>query len=176
MAGQAPVEVLAMPVVPRPLLVIVGGGHVGQAIAAQAALVGFDLLVVEDREGFAHPALFPSGTSIRFGRPAAELGALTLDSTTYVVLVSRNHLTDAEALAVCLRRPAAYLGMIGSRRKIRMLRESWIASGRATVADFDRLYAPIGLDLGALTVPEIACSVVAQLVAVRRKGKAPRLI
>ena len=78
-------------------------------------------------------------------------------------------------LLVCLRRPVAYLGMIGSRRKVRMLREDWIRSGRATVEELDRVYAPIGLDLGAATVPEIACSIVAQLVAVRRRGVAARM-
>ena len=173
--GEGRIEVLSMPVNRRPLLVIVGGGHVGQAVAAQARLVGFEIIVIEDRREFADESLFPAGTRVQVGDLAAELAALDLDDDTFVVLVSRGHRLDVAALEVCLRRPAAYLGMIGSRRKVRMLREDWTRSGRATVEELNRVYAPIGLDLGAATVPEIACSVVAQLVAVRRRGVAARM-
>jgi xanthine dehydrogenase accessory factor len=168
-------EVFIEPVIPRPTLILVGGGHVGQAVAAQASLVGFDVVVIEDREAFARPDLFPPGVSVRCGPIDSELAAQPFGLDTFVVLVTRGHRHDAQALEACIHRPTAYIGMIGSRRKVRLMRQDWIASGRATAEEFDRVYAPIGLDLGAVTPPEIATSVVAQLIAVRRKGNAPRL-
>jgi len=168
-------EVLVQPVLARPMLVIVGGGHVGQALAAQAHLVGFDLVVIDDRDEFTRPELFPSGTAIRRGAIPEQLGNVSFHQDTYVVLVTRGHQHDAEALAVCLHQPTAYLGMIGSRRKISLMRGEFVQSGRATAEDFESVYAPIGLDLGSVTVPEIAASIVAQLIAVRRNGTAPRI-
>jgi xanthine dehydrogenase accessory factor len=169
------VEVLIEPVGPRPLVVIVGGGHVGQALAVQARLVGFEILVIDDRPEFAEPSLFPAGTATRCGPIGEVLAGLPLDARSYVVIVTRGHQHDAEALAACLHQPAAYIGMIGSRRKVALMRGEFVESGRATAAEFDRVWAPIGLDIGAATVPEIATSIVAQLIAVRRKGESPRI-
>jgi xanthine dehydrogenase accessory factor len=147
---------------------------VGQAVAAQAHLVGFDLVVIDDRAPFTRPEHFPPGTTLRCGTIHDKVAAEHLDEDTYVVIVTRGHKHDADALAACIRQPAAYIGMIGSRRKVRMMREDFIGSGRATAVEFDRVYAPIGLDIGSVTVAEIAASIVAQLIAVRRRGKSPR--
>ena len=86
------------------------------------------------------------------------------------MVVTRGHKHDAEALEACIHRPAAYIGMIGSKRKVALMRKDFIETGLATEAEFNRVFAPIGLDIGAVTVPEIAASVTAQLIAVRRKG------
>ena len=163
-------EVLVEPLVPNPLLLIVGGGHIGQALAVQADLVGFDILVIDDRPEFTAADLFPTEATMRCGPIVEEINRLPIGSDTYIVIVTRGHRHDAEALAVCLHKPAAYIGMIGSRRKVGMMRKEFIESGRATAAEFDRVYAPIGLDIGSVTVPEIAASITAQLIAVRRKG------
>ena len=168
-------EVLVEPLIPRPLLLIVGGGHVGQAVAVQGDLAGFEVVVIDDRPEFTRPDLFPAGAATRCGRVGEELARFAFAADTYVVIVTRGHQHDAEALAACLRRPAAYMGMIGSRRKVALMREDFVKSGRATSAEFDRIYAPIGLDIGAATVPEIATSIVAQLIAVRRTGRSPRM-
>ncbi len=168
-------EVLVEPLVPSPLLVIAGGGHVGQALALQADLVGFDILVIDDRMEFTAAGLFPEGATTRCSPVVEEIGRLLIGDDTYIVIVTRGHQHDAEALAVCLRKPAAYIGMIGSRRKVEMMRKEFVQSGRATAAEFDRVYAPIGLDIGSVTVPEIAASIAAQLIAVRRKGAAPKI-
>ena len=109
------------------------------------------------------------------GPPDEEVAGFPFGADTYVVIVTRGHQHDAEALAACLRRPAAYVGMIGSRRKVALMRQDFVRSGRATAEELGRVYAPIGLDVGAVTVPEIATSIVAQLIAVRRKGSAPRM-
>lgn len=174
--GGQRLEVLVEPLSPRPVLLIVGGGHVGQAVAAQAVLVGFEIIVVDDRPEFTRPELFPHGTTTRCGRIGEEVARFPFSVDTYAVIVTRGHRYDADALAACLHKPAAYVGMIGSRRKVAMMREEFLRSGRATPAEFDRVYAPIGLDIGSVTVPEIATSVVAQLIAVRRKGASPRIL
>jgi xanthine dehydrogenase accessory factor len=167
----ARLEVLVEPVVPRPRLVIAGGGHVGQAVAAQASLVGFDLVVVDDRPDFTDPRSFPTDTARLCGPIGEQLAGLKFDPATYVVIVTRGHQHDAEALAVCLSKPAAYLGMIGSRRKVAIMRRAFLKDRRCSAAAFDRVHAPIGLEIGALTVPEIAASIVAELIAVRRLSR-----
>jgi len=91
-------------------------------------------------------------------------------SDTYIVIVTRGHKLDAEALEACIHTPAAYIGMIGSKRKVALIRENFIESGIVTKEEFDRIFTPIGLDIGAVTVPEIAASITAELIAVRRKG------
>jgi len=167
-------EVLVEPVIPRPLLLIAGGGHVGQALAEQATLIGFEVTVVDDRPEFADPALFPEGVTARCGEIPQEVAAFPMGADTYVVIVTRGHRQDAEALAACIHSPAAYVGMIGSRRKVDLLRKSFIESGLATPEEFDRVFAPIGLEIGAVTVPEIATSIAAELIAVRRGGERVR--
>ena len=167
-------EGLVEPLVPTPLLIVSGGGHVGQALSQHACLAGFDVVVVEDRTEYARPEIFPPQIETRCGKVSDVLGELPITRHTYIAIVGRGHLVDAQALAACIDKPAAYIGMMGSRRKIALLRKDFIESGRATAEQFDRVYAPIGLNLGAESVPEIAASIVAQLIAVRRTGKAPR--
>jgi xanthine dehydrogenase accessory factor len=111
---------------------------------------------------------FPPGTRL-VAAPAAEaLAGWAIDRHTYVALVTRGHLPDAAALAACAASPAAYIGMIGSRRKVALVRERLLASGRARAGVLARVHAPIGLDIGAETAPEIAVSILAQMIAVRR--------
>jgi xanthine dehydrogenase accessory factor len=163
------VEAFVDPVIPRPLLLIAGGGHVGQALAAQAITIGFDVTVLDDRPEFADPALFPPAVQTRCGPVAQLLGDEPLTDDTYVVIVTRGHRHDAEALAACIHRRLAYLGMIGSRRKVALLEKHFLEHGLATEEEFARVFAPIGLAIGAETVAEIAVSIAAQLIAVRRK-------
>lgn len=167
-AAQTPELVLAEPVVPRPVLLIVGGGHVGQAVAIQARWVGFDLTVIDDRPEYTQPSLFPNGTTLRCGDIAQEVARFPVDADTYIVLVTRGHRHDAVALAACIHRPAAYLGMIGSERKVALVKRDFLQTGRATPEEWERVFAPIGLEIGAQTVPEIAASIIAELIAVRR--------
>jgi xanthine dehydrogenase accessory factor len=174
-AGAAEaVEVFAEPVIPPPRLLIAGGGHVGQAVARQASQLGFDVTVMDDRPEFTEAALFPQGVATRCGPLAAQMAAFPLAEDTYVVIVTRGHTHDAEALAACIHAPLAYLGMIGSRRKVALMRGHFLQAGLASEAEFDRVCAPIGLEIGAVTVPEIATSIAAQLVAVRRRAEGGR--
>jgi xanthine dehydrogenase accessory factor len=161
-------ERLLEPVLPLPVLLIVGAGHVGQALAAQAALAGFELAVIDDREELMGPDGFPEGTRLIKGDIPPTVQDFPFDEDTYVVLATRGHYADGLALKQCLGRPAAYLGMIGSRRKILLMRQHFLTTGKATEEEFDCVYAPIGLDIGAETAPEIATSILAQIIAVRR--------
>jgi len=163
-------EVLIEPVISRPVLLIAGGGHVGQAVAAQAIAVGFDVIVMDDRREFTRGDLFAEGVATRCGDVVDEIGKFDISDDTYIVIVTRGHQHDIDALRACIHSPAGYIGMIGSERKVSMIRKRFIESNVATAEEFDRVYAPIGVDIGALTVPEIATSIVAQLVAVRRRG------
>jgi xanthine dehydrogenase accessory factor len=161
-------QALLEPVVPRPLLLIAGGGHIGQALARQAVLIGFDVTVLDDRPEFADPARFPESATTRCAPVAESIASFPVARDTYIVIVMRGHRHDAEALEACIHAPAAYIGMIGSTRKAALMRQSFLEPGIATEEELDRVFAPIGLDIGAATVPEIATSIAAQLVAVRR--------
>lgn len=174
-SGSPRTEILFEPVIPRPLLLVAGAGHVGQAVAWQADAVGFEVVVFDDRKEFLAPDRFPRGMAVRCGVMEEEIDSFPIMDGTSVVIVTRGHQHDAQVLAACLDRPAAYIGMIGSRRKVAQMRKDLIESGRATAEAVDRVYAPIGLDIGAKTVPEIATSIVAQLIAVRRNGTAARI-
>jgi xanthine dehydrogenase accessory factor len=169
-------EVFLDPISPEPLLVIVGGGHVGQAIAAQANLLELELVVIEDRPEFASPALFPTGTRLLCGPVPEQLARVPMQHDTFIVLVTRGHQQDSEALRACIGQPAGYIGMIGSLRKVALLRQQFLEQGWATAKEFDRVFAPVGLDIGAVTVPEIATSVLAQIVSVRRRGRITKML
>jgi xanthine dehydrogenase accessory factor len=95
---------------------------------------------------------------------------------TFIVLVTRGHQQDSEALRACIGQPAGYIGMIGSLRKVALLRQQFLEQGWATAKEFDRVFAPVGLDIGAVTVPEIATSVLAQIVSVRRRGRITKML
>jgi xanthine dehydrogenase accessory factor len=153
-------EVLVEPVIPKPLLVIAGGGHIGQALALSGSLVGFDITVIDDRVEFTDSNLFPEGTRTHVGDIPKLINTQPI----------AGHKLDAESLEACIHAPAAYIGMIGSKRKVALIRKNFIESSIATEEEFDRVHAPIGLDIGAVTVPEIAASITAELIAVRRKS------
>ncbi len=168
--SESSAEVFVEPIIPRPLLLIAGGGHIGQALAVLAVQIGFDVTVVNDRPEFADAALFPPGVEVRCGSVPEQIGRHPMDGDIYVVLVTRGHRHDAEALAACIHRRPAYLGMIGSRRKVALIRQSFVEGRLATEEEFNRVFAPIGVPIGAVTVSEIAVSIAAQLIAVRRKA------
>ena len=151
-------------------LVVVGGGHVGLALCEQGALLGFRITVVDDRPEFANAERFPMADDVRAGEIGAELDALELGGACSVVLVSRGHKQDELALRHAVGRGASYLGMIGSRRRTRTVLESLAADG-VDAEELARVRTPIGLDIGAETPEEIALSILAEIVMVRRGGR-----
>lgn len=158
------------PHTPRPRLVIAGAGHVGRAVARLGAFLGFEVVVIDDRAEFANAARFPDAARIIVADPARALAGIPLSRADHVVIVTRGHRRDAEALRACVRRRPAYLGMIGSRRKIGMMRDRFLRSGAATEKQWARIHAPIGLPIGSRTVEEIAVSIAAELVRERRQA------
>lgn len=150
-----------------PKLVIVGGGHIGRILAQMSVPLGFRVTVLDDRQQFANPDRFPPPIAPVAGDIAASLKEWPIDANTYIVIVTRGHKHDEAALRSVIGSPARYIGMIGSRRKIRVIFDDLKHDG-APDAQIARVHAPIGLKIGAVTAEEIALSIAAELVSVRR--------
>jgi xanthine dehydrogenase accessory factor len=150
-----------------PTLYIFGGGHVARPTAHLAALTGFAVVVLDDREEFADPARFPEAAAVRvISSYDKAFEGLVVGKNSYVIIVTRGHLHDKVVLAQALKTPAAYIGMIGSRRKRDTIYQTLLAEG-FTEADIARVNSPIGLTIGADTPEEIGVSIAAELIAVR---------
>lgn len=167
------VEVQVQP----PQLIIVGAGHIAVPLAAIAKLNDFEVTVLDDRPQYAHRARFPTADRVIAGDFRAELRKLrgnqpTFDNHTYLVLVTRGHQYDIDALLEVLDDPLAYIGMIGSQRRIRAVFELLEEEQQIPPEKFDRVYAPIGIDIGAHTPAEIAVCIMAEIINVLRKGPA----
>jgi xanthine dehydrogenase accessory factor len=161
-----------LPVLARCRLVIVGGGHVGKAVADLAADLDFDVWVADDRADVVSPARFPRAQRRLVGSVDQVLPELEITPDTYCLIVTRGHNHDEEALLHLVDRGARYVGLIGSRRKIKMIFDDLQAEGisRESLA---KVHAPLGIDIGSQTVPEIAVSICAELVAHRNRGEVP---
>ena len=150
-------------------LIVVGAGHVGQAVASLAAQADFDVWVVDDRHQYANRERFPTAQRLVVGPIEEVLPTLEITPQTYALIVTRGHGHDQEALFQLAPTAAAYVGLIGSRRKIRLIFENLREAG-ISETDLERVAAPVGLDIGSQTVPEIAISIVAELIARRNLG------
>jgi xanthine dehydrogenase accessory factor len=157
-----------------PALLIAGAGHVGQALARLAVGLDFHVVVFDDRSAYASRERFGEGARLVVDDIATALRAYPIDAGCFVVIVTRGHAHDHQALDAVIRSPAAYVGLIGSKRKARLIFKDLLAAGISQEL-LDRVHTPIGLPIGAVTVPEIAVSIVAQLVEQRRK-QAPALV
>ena len=151
---------------PPPVLVIAGAGHVGQALAAVAAGMGFVVDVIDDRADMASRARFPAARTLIVASIHDALSNYPVDANTYVVIVTRGHRHDGVVLSAVLDKPARYVGLIGSKSKIKQIFDS-LHQGGVSKEKLLAVHAPIGLDIGAVAVPEIAISIAAELVAVR---------
>src|SRR5439155_18994425 len=138
-----------LPAPPRVTLLLVGGGHVGQAVARLASEVGFDIWVLDDRGRFVSPERFPTASRRFVGDIGTTLRDLapTLTPSTFAVILTRGHNHDAAALYHLARTACGYVGMIGSKRKIRMIFEDLEAKGIPAEA-LARVHAPLGYDIG----------------------------
>lgn len=154
---------------PDPTLVVCGCGHIGAALVGFAARVGFRVTAVDDRAAFADAHRLPDAETVVCDDLPAAAATLPSDDGTYWVVVTRGHRNDGKVVDALLHRPFAYIGMIGSRRKVRLIKEGLRAAGHAPER-VARLHAPIGLDIGAQTPAEIALAIAAQLVQVRRRS------
>lgn len=159
------------PLFPRPHLFVVGAGHIGQAVSHLGNLLDFELTVIDDRPEFANREKCPDADHIIVDDIQKTMQEQPISQDTYIVIVTRGHQNDADALRHCIHRKPAYIGMIGSKRKVALMRKQFIENRWATATQFDRVYAPIGIDIQSKTVQEIAVSIAAQLVQVRQRKR-----
>ena len=152
---------------PAPSLVIAGGGHVGQSLGMLAGALDFRLTVIDDRPDYVSAQRFPSASQRIVGDIDTELARFAIDPQTYVVIVTRGHRNDGRALAAVVNSPARYIGLIGSKRKIKTIFDDLAQQG-VPLEKIARVHAPIGLEIAAVTPAEIAVSIAAELIAVRR--------
>ena len=157
------------PIFPLPQLVIAGAGHIGQVVAHLGSLLNFEVTVIDDRPEFANKEKLPDADHIIVDEIGKAVQNFPISSDTYLVIVTRGHRHDAAALRQSITSEAAYIGMIGSIRKINLMRKKFLEEGWATPRQFDRIYAPIGIDIHSKSVEEIAISIAAQLALVRNQ-------
>lgn len=168
-AGPGEYEVMIEVTEPGVTLLVVGGGHIGQALASLGVLTGFSVVVLDDRPEFASPERFPGAERVICGAFEEELRRLPITPSTYVVVVTRGHREDEVSLRQVVTAPAAYVGMIGSRRRSATVLRHLAEQGYSREA-LERVHTPIGLDIGAETPEEIAVSIMAEIIQARRGG------
>ncbi len=160
-------DVFVEPVVPQPAAYIFGAGHISKSLAKVSDLAGFRTIVVDDREMFANRERFPEADEVHAGEYEEVFPKLPINETSYIVIVTRGHRDDMRVLKWAVGTNARYIAMIGSKRKvINVVRE--LEKEDVPPAAFERIFAPMGFDIGAITPEEIAVAVVAEMIAVRR--------
>jgi xanthine dehydrogenase accessory factor len=159
------------PILPQPVVYLLGGGHISLYLATLVAMVGFRLVVVDDRREYASRERFPRADEVWVRDFSRVLEGVALGPDSYVVIVTRGHLFDKEVLAQVLKQKVTYVGMIGSRHKRATIYQALEEEGFSR-GELSAVYSPIGLDIGAETPEEIAVSIAAELIAARA-GKAP---
>jgi xanthine dehydrogenase accessory factor len=161
--------------IPPCTLWIAGSGHVAQAVAPMAVALDFEVTVFDDRSTFASAKYFPTAAKCRVGAWEELFRESLPDKPAFGLVVTRGHQRDALVLADWIHRPFAFLGMIGSRRKARLIFDQFLEEKLATPEEIGRVACPVGLDIDSRTVPEIAVSIVAQLIQKRAAaiGTAP---
>src|SRR6266581_637159 len=160
-------EIFVEPILPPAELFIFGAGHVAASLYKVARIAGFDVTIIDDREAYANRERFPEAQEViaeDFDKAAAKL---LPSESSYIVIVTRGHRDDMRMLRWAVQTPARYVGMIGSKRKVIEIFKTLQQEGLPAHL-FDRVHAPIGLDIGAITPEEIAVAITAELIAFRR--------
>ncbi len=161
-------EVLPSP----PKLFVVGAGHIAVPLVKFAKILDFHVTVLDDRILYVNRERFPDADEIRVGDMAATLKSLPITPSTYIVLITRGHKYDEPCLREIMHSPARYIGMIGSRRRIKACFQRFRDEEKIADEIIERVYAPIGLDIKTETPEEIALSIMAEVIKVRRGGEA----
>jgi len=164
-------NIFVEPVIPQPYAYIFGGGHISKSLSKIASMAGFATIVVDDREAFANPERFPEAEATYAEEYEQVFPRLQVSSSTYIIIVTRGHRDDMRVLRWAVNTPARYISMIGSKRKtIGVVRE--LEKEGIPREAFEKVFAPMGLEIGAETPEEIAVSVVAEMIAMRRSPAA----
>jgi xanthine dehydrogenase accessory factor len=167
-------EVYVEPILSDPTLIVFGGGHVGQAVAEIGRMIGFRIAVADDRIKYANPERFPHADALYTGTWEEIFKKMEVSASTYLLIATRGHQFDLECLRFSLQTPAHYIGLMGSIRKTKLLFEALEKEG-VDKSSFERVYSPVGLQIGSETPEEIAVSVAAEIVAVRKQLNVPLL-
>jgi xanthine dehydrogenase accessory factor len=163
-------EIFIEPVLPTPLLYIFGAGHVALELYKAARNAGFDVIVTDDRDVYANAERFPDAREVIAEDFDKALARLDVSETSYIVIATRGHRDDMRVLRWAVQTPARYIGMIGSKRKAITVYRELVKEGLKPEL-FDRVHSPVGLDIGAVTPEEIAVSIMAELIGVRRHAE-----
>ena len=162
-------EVFVEPVLPVPHAFIFGAGHISKSLSKVATLAGFVTVVIDNRESFANRDRFPEAQEVHAEEYEELFPKLAINETSYLIIVTRGHRDDMRILKLAIATPARYIAMIGSKRKVlNVIRE--LEKEGVPRAAFERIHAPMGLDIGAISPEEIAVSVTAEMIAVRRNA------
>src|ERR1035438_2615751 len=156
-------------ITPQPAAIIFGGGHISKSLAKVLDLAGFRVSVVDNREAFANRERFPEAAEVHAEEYEDIFPKLAINETSYIIIVTRGHRDDMRVLQLAIATPARYIAMIGSKRKVIAVIKELEKDGLPRAA-FDRIHAPMGLDIGAISPEEIAISVAAEMIAVRRNA------
>src|SRR3954465_12489762 len=160
-------DVFVEPVLPVPRAFIFGAGHISKSLSKVATLAGFSTVVVDNREAFANRDRFPEAAAVHAEEYEEIFPRLNINETSYVIIVTRGHRDDMRILKLAIATPARYIAMIGSKRKVLNVVRELEKEGLPRTA-FERIHAPMGFDIGAISPEEIAISVAAEMIAVRR--------
>lgn len=163
-------DIFVEPVLPPALLYLFGAGHVAVNLYKTAKNAGFDVIVVDDREAYANRERFPEAREVYAEDFEQAMSRLGPNESCYIVIVTRGHRDDMRVLRWAVKTPARYIGMIGSKRKTIAIFNELHKEG-LTAELFERVHAPVGLDIGAITPEEIAVAITAELIAVRRHAE-----
>ncbi len=158
-----------------PTLIIIGAGHVAQPLARLGKLIDFEVVVIDDRPQYANTERFPQADRVIAAPFRPTLRDWPIDADTFIVLVTRGHSHDVECLLEVIDSPARYIGMIGSKRRVRAVFDLLEEEQGIPREKFGRVYAPIGLDIGAESPAEIGVAVIAEVIKVYRGGRAESL-
>ena len=161
-------EVFVEPILPIADLFLFGAGHVAQSVAKVASMAGFDVTVVDDREAYANRERFPAAREIFAEEFDKALARINPGENSYLVIVTRGHRDDMRILRWAVEQPSRYIGMIGSKRKVISIYKELEKEG-VPASRFERVNAPVGLEIGAVTPEEIAVAIVAELIACKRR-------
>jgi xanthine dehydrogenase accessory factor len=164
-------EIFVEPILPPALLYVFGAGHVSINLCKVASSAGFELIVTDDRSSYATKERFPAAREVRALEFDEAMKQLDPNEASYIVIVTRGHRDDMRILRWAVQTPARYIGMIGSKRKVIGIFNTLRQEGLPEHL-FDRVHAPVGLDIGAVTPEEIAVAITAELIAVRRRSSA----
>ena len=161
-------DVYIEPVMSKNKLIIFGAGHTGAALAKRAQEFDFDITMIDDRKDYLDAVDIP-GISKIFGAYNQVMPSLVYDASTYITVMTYSHQCDKEILSWCIHKPSAYLGMMGSHRKVELTKKEFLEAGLATANELQRVDMPMGIEIGADGPDEIAISIIAKLISVKNK-------